>query len=732
MKFKKMVAVTLFIALSVLLVAAAIASAATVIDQYSTSNDSHVLRGSAPAWAQSFTGNGMAVGQASFSLKRTGSLTGNVYAKLYSISNGLPATLLATSNPIAAGTIPSSAYTTIYFNFSTLYTVNANTEYVISCEYNGGSSSTYLEIAFDHSSPNGDFSETTSGWVAHSGQEVCFGVLAGSVTSNPAPIANAGNSQVVNVNALVTLDGSASSDPDGQALTYQWSFLSKPAGSIAVLSNSTAVKPTFVADVAGTFTASLAVKDANASSNPSSVNITVNGTTSSPPPANPLPVANAGPDETVTVGQTATLDGSASADPDGQTLTYQWSLYSTPAGSNATLTGSTLVKASFVPDIAGSYVAKLVVSDAGGSSTPDMATITATAAVSSSPPPPSSGNVYYMATNGSDSNSGSITSPWKSLASAVTHLKPGDTLYLRGGTYGAQAVSSIPSGTASARITISGYPGESPIINGGGSGSPLLHDLSNVSYVTFRNMEITNYSIYLIYLYSNCNYMIFENLNIHDIGLSGSGAFISGITIGNEAGSPCTHNIVRYCHCERLGYNINQHHWIYTSANATYNQVYNCFLKDAIAGQIQSDHSPAGGHNQFFNNILVGGQWGWCNYNGETYDEFYNNTCYGNMYCLEQNAGNNNIIRNNIFANWTKAPIDNLASGNTLDHNLWSSSFSGKPAGDITGNPLFVNPSGEDFHLQAGSPAINAGATIGLVTNNFDGVARPPYNIGAY
>jgi hypothetical protein len=64
---------------------------------------------------------------------------------------------------------------------------------------------------------------------------------------NP-PTANAGGDQSVNEGALVTLDGTTSSDPDGEALTYQWSQTSGPAVS---LSDPTAAMPTFTApDVA--------------------------------------------------------------------------------------------------------------------------------------------------------------------------------------------------------------------------------------------------------------------------------------------------------------------------------------------------------------------------------------------------------------------------------------------------------------------------------------------------
>ena len=91
---------------------------------------------------------------------------------------------------------------------------------------------------------------------------------------NAAPIANAGSAQNVVAGTLVTLDGSASTDADGDALTYAWTLTAKPAGSMAALSSTALAKPTFTADLAGTYVATLVVNDGKLNStNTSSVGI---------------------------------------------------------------------------------------------------------------------------------------------------------------------------------------------------------------------------------------------------------------------------------------------------------------------------------------------------------------------------------------------------------------------------------------------------------------------------
>ncbi len=75
---------------------------------------------------------------------------------------------------------------------------------------------------------------------------------------------------------------------------------------------------------------------------------------------------------------------------------------------------------------------------------------------------------YYVSPSGSDSNSGTQSSPFRTINFASARLRAGDTLFVRGGTYYERPTISV-SGTASAPITIEGMPGETAVVDPGGS-----------------------------------------------------------------------------------------------------------------------------------------------------------------------------------------------------------------------------------------------------------------------
>jgi parallel beta-helix repeat protein len=207
----------------------------------------------------------------------------------------------------------------------------------------------------------------------------------------------------------VTLDGSGSVDPNGDAVSYEWRLLSKPEKSTAHLAGAEASRCRFKADMPGDYAAELIVKDrCGQASAPERVTITAL--------SNRPPIAHAGEDlSNLQLGDTVKLSGEGSKDLDEDALRYQWQLTFRPMGSEAKLSGLSSVNSTFTVDALGCYVVELVVNDGNVDSKPD--------------------EVYISTLHYEADRKRRVPGQYPTIQSAIKAASPGDDIVVRNRIY---------------------------------------------------------------------------------------------------------------------------------------------------------------------------------------------------------------------------------------------------------------------------------------------------------
>ncbi|WP_407522864.1 PKD domain-containing protein [Lacibacter sp. MH-610] len=209
-------------------------------------------------------------------------------------------------------------------------------------------------------------------------------VNAAAPPPNQAPVANAGPDQTITLPTnSVTLNGSGT-DADGTIASYQWTKVAGPAqGSIT---NAAAAQTTVTALVQGTYRFELRVTDNNGAIGRDTMTVTVNAAA---PPPNQAPVANAGPDQTITLPtNSVTLNGSGT-DADGTIASYQWTKVAGPA--QGSITNAAAAQTTVTALVQGTYRFELRVTDNNGAIGRDTMTVTVNAAA----PPPNQAPIAY-------------------------------------------------------------------------------------------------------------------------------------------------------------------------------------------------------------------------------------------------------------------------------------------------------------------------------------------------
>lgn len=187
--------------------------------------------------------------------------------------------------------------------------------------------------------------------------------------SNRPPVADAGSDQTKSEGDQVTLDGTASSDPDNDPITYSWQLLGGYSGPAVTVDDTTAAQPTFATTDNGEYIFRLTVTDDDGVSASDDVKVTVLNVaptiTQFTAPVDPVPISQP-------VSMSASFTDQGTAD----THTVSFSLDGMNVAGDVTETdGAGSANGSITPTTAGVYLASVTVTDDDGGSDTETASV---------------------------------------------------------------------------------------------------------------------------------------------------------------------------------------------------------------------------------------------------------------------------------------------------------------------------------------------------------------------
>jgi hypothetical protein len=462
------------------------------------------------------------------------------------------------------------------------------------------------------------------------------------------------------------------------------------------------------------------------------------------------------------------------------THSFGWVRCASSGGNCSPISGATAATYAAASADAGSTIRVTVTaSNSAGSAT---ATSAATAVFTGAPavqlpsglgtslparmPGSSGSSALYVSTTGSDSNAGTIASPFKTLNKAFSVASDGTIIDLRGGNYDVQVVSNRRF-SPSNPVTVQSYPGERAVFIGQTAYTNAA-TFTNVQGIRLRDLTFdapTN---------TNLKFVSVQHVEVDHVISKNSGRSCdptvpscggTGILVVGESGAGFAFSYtddIQIWNSQILNNggtklaSMSHDHGIYMcSSGASYGTATEAGCKSFVIANNTIYNGPTG----------YGIQLGDAARNGiitnNTIDNTYHGTNYTGCGIIVWSAGtwgtSNDLIVNNIFsnnaANAVCASVGKNPTGNVVRNNLsfnnyltcdWCSTKDYEPVyGSYSGftlgtnvpaaDPQYVNRTANDFHLRATSPALEKSDPAYTPPLDADGVPRPSFPaLGAF
>jgi hypothetical protein len=369
---------------------------------------------------------------------------------------------------------------------------------------------------------------------------------------------------------------------------------------------------------------------------------------------------------------------------------------------------------------------------------------------------------YYVATTGSNSNTcaqaQNPSTPKQTISAGISCLAGSDTLIVKAGTYPGQTIQNVPPGSAGAYTIVKGdSAGARPkitLVNFGDRGVFLRNAVAH--HIEIRHFEFDGVHDGMKLdsdLVDFPHHIRFIDNVVHDtvnVGIlvaassdqSGGDHYFAEnefyrIGIGNPGYAPGMNTIYNAGNRSIVEGNILHNNCngisVWTGGPSVFdviirkNVLYDMARSNIDTWQVGSSCgatirvSISGGRHQIYNNVI------------------YRSNFYG---ILVQAAPNDVQIYNNTIYNllnssegvYVQTTATNVQVKNNIAY-LTGGFFGGTQSNNLTTNPLFVDAANGNFHLQNGSPAIDAGIALSGITVDIAGILKPQglaYDIGAY